>query len=283
LESDLVDGKFVYAIGGDISKMSFYKIDAENGNVIWRSNVTWDGTVLTWGAGNIYVPRVVARSQEQIVIEVIFQGTSEVNHFLCLDSSSGEKLWSIDVGADDGYNPFVFGPIIYEDLFLFAKADGYIYAVNLADGTTAWKTKVDTQNLFSFNSSFNNTVQPSSIQIDARNQRLFWSLNVKESAPASNYTGLLCSLSLSNGSVKWLKLLENENASFVGFAFGGINLAFNSETDKIFLTKNNGLWIFDASTSDLIQRQQFDHYILPPIAFGNETYVVGDLWLSAYS
>jgi outer membrane protein assembly factor BamB len=282
LGGDSVDGKFVYATGGDFSRLHFYKIDAENGNVIWCSRATWDGTVLTWGAGNIYVPRVVASAQGKIIVEVIFQGGSWASRFFCLDSASGEELWSIDVGADEGYNPFVYGPIVYNDLFLFAKADGYLYAVNLADGTVAWKTKVDTQNLFSFNSSFNNTVQATSIQIDARNQRLFWGLSVAESGPSNNYTGTLCSLNLSDGNVEWIKQLESENATFGSFRFGTV-LAFNDETNKVFLTKNNGLWIFDASTGDLVQSQQFDHYVFPPIVLGNETFVAADLWLFAYA
>jgi hypothetical protein len=276
-----VDGKFVYATGGVFPRLHFYKINAENGNVVWRSNITWDATVLTWGAGNIYVPLLVASANGKIIIEVIFEAKSWVSRFYCLDSSSGEDLWNIDVGGD-GKNPFVFGPIVYNNLFLFAKGDGYLYAVNLEDGTVAWKTKVDTQNLFSNNGFYNNGAQPTSIQIDSGSQRLFWGLNVAESGPSSNYTGVLCSLNLSNGNVEWIKNLESENAAYGSFMYG-TKLAFNNETNKLFLIKNNGLWMFSASTGDLVQSQQFDHYVFPPIVLGNETFVVADLWLFAYA
>jgi len=274
---DFVDGKFIYAMGGESSRVHFCKINAENGNVLWRSRVTWDSSVLR--LSSMFIPHVAASAQGRIIIEVIFQ-KDWVHQFLCLNSASGEELWNIDIGGDG--IEFAYGPIVYNDLFLFAKADGYLYAVNLANGTIAWKTKVDTQNLFSFNASFNNTVQATSIQIDARNQRLFWGLNVAESGPSNNYTGTLCSLNLSNGNVEWIKQLESENATFGSFRFGTV-LAFNDETNKIFLTKNNGLWIFDASTGDLVQSQQFDHYVFPPIVLGNETFVAADLWLFAYA
>jgi len=60
---------------------------------------------------------------------------------------------------------------------------------------------------------------------------------------------------------------------------GTVSLAFNNETDKILLTKNNGLWIFEASTGELVQSQQFEHYVLPPVFQGNETFVAADLWI----
>ena len=273
LNGDLFDANYVYVIAGDFSSMRFFKLNTDNGSILWSSDVTWDGTVLTWGVDyGVWAPRVLAVSQGQVIIKTVFSGTSAVHLLFALDSNSGKELWSINVGAD------IYGPTVYNNLLLFSKADGYVYAVNLAKGTIEWKTKVDTQNLFSFNSSFNNTVQTSPIKIDSQNQRLFWSLNVKESGPSSNYTGILCSLNLVNGNVKWLKQLENENASFGG----STGLVFNNDTDKLFLTKNNGLWIFNASTGDFVQSQQFDHYVLSPIVQGNKTFVVGDLKLAAY-
>jgi outer membrane protein assembly factor BamB len=280
-----MDGEFIYAVGRNLNlrfsesfaNMHYYKINAKLGKVVWRSPLTWDGAVISWGVST-HSPLVVARTQGRIIIHVIMQGGSLVNELYCLDSTSGKELWSIDVGEVG--RPL--NPIVYENLFIFAQTDGYIYAVNLADGSIAWKTKVDTHNLFSYNSAFNNQVQSSSIQIDAQNQRLFWYLNVAESGPSNNYTGTLCNLNLSNGNVNWIKHLENENATFGSFRWGA-RLAFNDEINKIFLTKNSGLWIFDASTGDLVQSQQFDHYVYPAIVLGNKTFVAADLWLFAYA
>jgi len=277
LAGNFLDGEFVYTAGGDFSNMHYYKINIKSGNIVWRSNVTWNGAI--FALAGYFIPSVAANVHGRIIISIIYEGTSFSNQLFCLDSALGEELWSIDVGADEGQAPLIYGSTVYNDLFLFAKADGYLYAVNLTNGTIAWKTKVDTHNLFSYNSVFN--VQPSSIQIDAQNQRLFWYLNVEESGPSNNYTGTLCNLNLSNGNVNWIKHLENENASFGNFMWYTVSLAFNNETDKIFLTKNNGLWIFDASTGNLVQSQQFEHYVLPPVFQGNETFVAADLWLFA--
>jgi outer membrane protein assembly factor BamB len=158
---------------------------------------------------------------------------------------------------------------------LFSASDGYFYALNLADGTIAWKTKVDTQNLFSFANSTMYLFSPN-FQIDSKDQRLFWSFAVKQGDSPGNYTATLCSLDLANGNVTWTKQIE---ATWVNAPLAG--LALNN--DKIFLTGNNALLIFNASTGDLLQGQQFDHYVLPPIVLGNETFVAADLWLTAYA
>lgn len=62
-----------------------------------------------------------------------------------------------------------------------------------------------------------------------------------------------------------------------------LSLAFNNDVNKVFLTKNKGLWIFDAATGDLVQIKQFEDYVLPPVFQGNETFVAADLCLFAYS
>jgi outer membrane protein assembly factor BamB len=282
LSGGFMDGEFLYAVGRDLhmgfsesyANMHYYKINAKLRKVVWRSPLTWDGAVLSWGV-RTHSPRVVARTQGRIIIHVIMQGGSLVDELYCLDSTSGKELWSIDVGEVG--RPL--NPIVYENLFIFAQTDGYIYAVNLVDGSIEWKTKVDTQNFFAINSAFVNSVR-TAIQIDARNQRLFWYLNVANSVPPNNYTGMLCNLNISDGNVNWIKHI---NPGFSSYKYSDA-MTFNEETDQIFLPKNHGLWIFNATTSELLQTQeQFEHYILAPLVSGNETFVAADLWLFAYS
>ena len=267
LSGDPFDGKYVYAIGGDFSEMYYFKINTENGSVIWRSSVTWDGTFLTFGADiQALLPRVLAISQEKVIINIIVQEDYGVNLLLCLDSTTGKELWRIDVGAK------VYNPAVYNDLLLFGAADDYFYALDLADGTVAWKTKVDAHNL-----SSSGVHSSSPIQIDSDNQWIFWSYAVEEKE-TSNYTGAIISLNLADGNVMWT---TQTNSSCGG-------LAFNNLTDMLFLTTDRfaadiDFWIFNASTGDLIHYQQFDHYILPPIVLENETFVAADLWLSSYS
>ncbi len=267
LSGDPFDGKYVYAIGGNFSNLHYFKINAENGSVIWRSNVTWNGEVLTLGADRkTFIPSVYAISQEKVIVKIIFQKDYAVNLLLCLDSNTGKELWRIDVGAK------VYNPAVHNDLLLFGAADGYFYALDLADGTVAWKTKVDAHNLFS-----SGVHSSSLIQIDSDNQRIFWSYAVEQNETSNNYTGAIISLNLADGNVIWT---TQTNSSCGG-------LAFNNLTDMLFLTTYRfaadvGLYIFNASTGDLIDSQQFDHYILPPVVQGKETFVAADLWLTVY-
>ncbi|MFC1486544.1 PQQ-binding-like beta-propeller repeat protein [Thermoproteota archaeon] len=216
--------------------------------------------------GSIPYPDVLAVTEEKVIIRFSIKDESFVNFFLCLDSTNGEELWSIDVGTS------IYDPIVYDNLLLFGTGDGYFYAVGLADGTIAWTTKVDTQNLFSIG-----VYSSSPIQIDSDNQRLFWSYAVEENE-SSNYSGALISLDFVNGKVMWM---TQTNSSCGG-------LAFNNHTELLFLTTYRfatdvGLYIFNTSTGDIIDsQQQYDHYILPPVVHGKETYVAADLWVTTY-
>lgn len=266
LDGDPFDDNYVYATGigpgGNFSNVSFFKINTNNGIILWRSSVAWDGTFLTFGVR--ILPSVVAMNQQCVIIR-------NFNQLFTLDSNTGKELWSIDIGAT------IYNPVVNNNLLLFGAADGNFYALNIADGTVAWKTKVDTQNIFSFANSTNLTpAQTSSIQIDSQNQQVFWSFAVKQGDSPSNYTATLVSLDLANGNVTWTKQVEG---TWVNGPSTG--LAFNK--GRLFLTGNNALWVFNASTGELVQRQQFDHYVLTPIVLGNETFVAADLWLFAYT
>jgi outer membrane protein assembly factor BamB len=263
LRGDTFDGDFVYATGGNYSDLYFFKIDIVNTKTIWRSTATWEANFAWSFVPSIPLPSVVAVSQEKVIIRVFLNETSSVNLFLCLDTKTGGELWRFDVGAG------IYNPVVKDDLLLFGAADGYFYAVNLADGTIAWKTKIDNQNLFS-----SGVHSSSPIQIDSKNQELFWSYAVEQNE-TSNYTGALISLDLAKGNVMWMTQTNSSCGS----------LAFNNSTDRLFLTTSAadvGLWIFDAATGDLIHNQQFDHRVLPPVVLGKETFVTGDLWLYSY-
>jgi outer membrane protein assembly factor BamB len=240
----------------------FFKLNTDNGTVLWHSNVTWNNAI---PEVKIF-PQVLAISQQQVIIEIRKNNGILWPNLISLDSNTGKELWDITVGAS------IYNPIFHNNLLLFGASDGNFYALNLTDGTISWKTKVDTQNLFSF---ANSTAQTFPIQIDSQNQRLFWSFAAKQPS-TGNYTGTLCSLDLTNGNMTWTKQI----ADMGNFAWE-VGSAYND--NRVFLTYNSALWIFNASTGDLVQSQQFDHYVLPPIVLGNETFVAADLWLFAYS
>jgi outer membrane protein assembly factor BamB len=266
LHGDIFDGKYVYATGGNYSNLHYYKIDTVSKKIVWCSEATWGAYFVPFfNPSSIPYPDVLAVSQEKVIIRVRITDEDFVNLFLCLDSNTGKELWSFDVGAS------IYNTTVQDNLLLFGSGDGYFYALHLEDGTLGWKTKVDSQNLFS-----SGVHSSSPIQIDTENQRLFWSYATEENE--TNYTGALMSLSLADGKMIWM---TETNSSCGG-------LVYNNYTGMLFLTTQRfaadvGLWIFYASTGDLIDsQQQYDHYILPPIVYGKETFVAADLWLTVY-
>lgn len=86
----------------------------------------------------------------------------------------------------------------------------------------------------------------------------------------------MCSIDLASGNVIWTRQIEDSGV----FYSPPVGIAINKDT--LFLTENNALWIFSASTGILARNQHFDHYVLPPIVSGNEVFVAADLQLTAY-
>ncbi len=265
------ESNFVYALGGNLSNSYIYKLNTDNGVILWSSNIT----VLTNPMPPPLVPgfisgslNVLATYQGQVIIQ-------NGNQILSLNDTSGDSLWNIDVGTS------IYQPTAYNGLLLFGASDGNFYALHMANGTIAWKTKVDSQNLLSFVDE-NNTLTTYPIQVDAQNQRLFWSFGVTQQLGTTSenkhdkYIGYVCSLELANGNLVWTRQIQDS-----GVFYGSpVNLVFNK--NAVFLNENNALWIFSASTGTLARNQDFDHYVLPPIILDNEVFVASDLQLTAY-
>ena len=280
LQGDYLDGDYVYAVIGETDRKHFYKIRWRNGEVIWQSRYTWDGSMLR--IHGIFTPSIVEKNQDKLILRITSQGFTTVDHLLCFDARTGEQLWTIDTAKEAGAGA-VLRTKIYDDLFFMIREDGYLHAIDLDKGTPEWKTKIDTQNLFSASSISNHTVQMSSIEIDEQNQRLFFYFNGANNASANNSNETICSINPSNGTVYWIKHLEPKNNSFGNFVWRGVNLVFNAENDKIYLSKQPGLWIFNYTTGDLIHTELFNDYMSSPIPLENKIYVVADLQLVAFN
>jgi outer membrane protein assembly factor BamB len=258
LGGDPFEGNSVYALGGNESSPYIFKLNTDNGNILWHTNITvFSG-----------LPSVLATYQGQVIIQ-------NGNQTFSLNETSGDRLWSVDVGAS------IYQPTAYNGLLLFGASDGNFYALNLADGKLAWKTKVDNQNLFSLVNEAN-TLTTYPIQVYPQNQRVYWSFGVTQQLGTTSenkhdrYTGTICSLDLTTGKVMWTRQIEDSGV----FYSPPVGLVFNK--DAVFLTENSALWVFSASTGNLARNQHFDHYVLPPVASDNEVFVAADLNLTAY-
>jgi outer membrane protein assembly factor BamB len=266
------EGKFVYALTGNYSNPYISKFDWHSHSFVWNSSITLSSFPIAYPEG---IPgysgnavSVIANYQGQIVVE-------NENQILCLDQTSGEKLWSRDIDAS------IYQPTISGDALYFGASDGNLYALNLTDGTQLWKTKVDSQNLMPTVNGGNITLTTYPIQVEGGS--LYWSFGVTHQLGTNSgnkhdtYTGAVCSLDIATGKVVWTEQFEDSGVLYNP----PVGMVVNKGT--VFLTENTVLWTFSASNGNLAGRQQFDHYVLPPVKAGDQVYVAGDLYLIAYA
>lgn len=266
------EGSFVYVLAGNYSNPNISKFDADTGSFLWSSNITLSSYPIatpTFPSHTGSSVRVLAIYQGQVVIE-------NSNQILSLNSTSGDQLWSRDIGVS------LYQPTTYQGMLFFGAADGNFYALNMAAGTLAWKNQVDTYNLISKVNNDNITLTTYTIQVDAQNQRLYWSFGVTKQLGTNSgdkhdtYTGTVCSLDLATGNVVWTRQLEDSGV----FCSPPVGMVVNKDT--LYLTENTALWVFSASNGNLARTQHFDHYVLPPVMSNNQVFVASDLQLTAY-
>jgi len=254
--SPLKDNR-IYVMTGGLSGVFIYRVNPDDGTILWRINGTFSGRPVSYQG------------------QVIMHTPTEV---FSLNETTGASLWSYNVGAS------IYQPTAYNGLLVFEASDGNVYALHLSDGTLAWKTHVDSQNITALDNS-DNPLKGLTIQIDPQNQRAIGGFAVTTQLAAfvqngsDEYNGFLCSLDINNGSIVWTKQfsangdVSHENARF--------NFALNE--NNIYLTADfDDFWIFSKSTGNIIETQHFEHYVSSPVAADNRVFVAADLWLIAY-
>ena len=161
--------------------MSFYRINPEDASALW------------YAPGYSSSPPLYSQGQ------VIFWNegtTAQGQNIVSVNASTGNILWSYDAGSS------IYPPVISAGLLLFAGSDGNFHALQMTNGTFAWKTTVDPQNyMIKYNSN-----QPivSSVEVDYQTQEAFFGFMVVKSGPAvqygsEQYVGTLSGLSLTDG------------------------------------------------------------------------------------
>ncbi|HLC01263.1 MAG TPA: hypothetical protein VJL33_08115, partial [Candidatus Bathyarchaeia archaeon] len=127
-----------------------------------------------------------------------------------------------------------------------------------------------------------NSLKVFPIQVDPQNARVFYSFTVTEPLGTTSadkhdrLTGIVYSLDLATGDIIWMRQIEDSGV----FYDTPVGLVVNKDT--VFLTENYALWIFSASTGNVLSNQHFDHYILPPVVSDDKVFVAADLYLRAY-
>jgi outer membrane protein assembly factor BamB len=152
------EGNRVFATGGVVLLGYYvYRLDPDNGTILWSVR----RSTLVSGPPVVYQRQVIMRnsSQEQTTV-------------FSLNETSGALLWSYNIGTSV-YQPTAAS----NDLLLFGGSDGNFYALHLANGTLAWKTHVDSQNITAL-ANYDNPLKVFPIQIDPQNQRGLWGFAV---------------------------------------------------------------------------------------------------------
>ena len=251
-------GNRVYVMTFGLSGMFIYRLNPDDGTALWCINGTFSGHPVS------YQGQVIMHNQTAV---------------FSLDETTGASLWSYNVGE------LIYQPTAYNGLLVFEASDGNVYALHLSDGTLAWKTPVDSQNITSLANS-DNPLKALTIQIDPQNQRAIggYAITTKLGAFMQNggdeYAGFLYSLDLDNGSIVWTKQFSaNGDVSHENAVFN-----FVLTKSKIYLTTEfSELWIISKSTGEIIETRHFEHYILPPVVVDNKVFVAADLQLIAYA
>jgi outer membrane protein assembly factor BamB len=235
-----------------------YRLYPENGTLMWAIEGMF-----------VDSPAVY---KEQIVV----QNVSKTEIF-SLDESSGDLLWSYDVGAT------ICNTREYNSLLLFGASDDSFYALNLDNGTLAWKSSVNSQNITSLVNN-DNPLESLPVLIDEQNQRMIGILavttqtNTDDNRVEDIHYGILCSLDLKTGNVIWTEYFSGEgdiSNEYLVFDYA-------SSENNIYLTAINDLLIFSKKTGNLIESQHFEHQITPPVTENGKVFVAADLWLFAY-
>ena len=230
---------------------SHFRINPNNGSIIWsipgRSSGTTEvnqGKVLLWN----YNPA---------------GSSDEAKDLLCVNASSGEELWRFYVGTR------MFQPIVSNGMVLFGAEDGCLYSVDFEDGSLKWKTPADDQNtpvdVLDVTAFY--------VQVNAQNQRVFWSITARYSETGPE-NGTMLSLDLSDGDRIWIYNVANETSwNFVGATFSN---------NILYVAAGNNLYCLGANTGTIKLTENFEHYIHIPIVVDDKVFVVADLWLFAY-
>jgi outer membrane protein assembly factor BamB len=251
--------------------------------VLYNSRIDVNKGTRLWYVPAAYSSEPALVSQEQVILwnYALNRNYDYFNRdfgqiVVCVNASSGESLWSFDVGAP------IFQPTASDGLVLFAAENGYFYALNQTDGTLEWKTYIDLltlivrYNQLSLLQKSGPYLSASPPLVDSQNQRIFWNIFVQNNEQ-NKYSGTVWSLDLSNGSRLWTTPVTGNP---IYSTYEAVNMALLNTA--LYVSGQNNLFCLSASTGSIQWRITFDHNLLPPIAADNKVFVVGDGYVIAY-
>ncbi|WAI02422.1 outer membrane protein assembly factor BamB family protein [Methanogenium organophilum] len=94
-------------------------------NIRWSVSPGWIDSSPVVKDGYVYIATIADWNHPEAVPAVF-----------CYDTATGEKVWTYEVGSEAGLT-------IADDMLIVGGSDGYIYALNTADGTVEWSVQAD--------------------------------------------------------------------------------------------------------------------------------------------
>ncbi len=180
----------------------------------------------------------------------------------------------------------VYEPVVYGGLLVFGASDGYLYALDLADGSLAWKTLVEVDGWIGGNNlpvEAKSLSDPSAskIVVDDETGLGVWGFTVTErqvnGVNGDNlYVGRFCTVDLSNGNILGTSVVQNRCT----LNDNGAVLAPGESA--MFLRVGLDLWNIDRATFKPTQIQHLETPIVGPVSSDGKVYTVSNLYLSAY-
>jgi outer membrane protein assembly factor BamB len=263
---------------GITSANYIFRLDPDSGEILWKAP---GDNICT----SIYVSPAVYQGQ---VIGWNSTNAGQTTLF-SLNESTGALLWTSQINAS------IYQPTAQNGLVLFGASDGNFYGLRMKDGTKAWQTHVDTQNLIP-TSSPENLLLTSQIQVDGKLNNVIWSfavsqpyVNKTQNQHCQGYNGTVCNLDLLTGSLRWAKPIEmNESATTDKFGLIAPVLGLAQAGGNVYVTTSkwdwsNDLWTLNETTGTVLRTEHFEHYIVPPVKLGDRVFVAGDLYLMSFS
>ncbi len=259
---------------GNTAANYIFRLDPESGEILWKA----PGDTLCTSVDaspTVYQGQVIGWNSTSTGQTTLFS----------LNESTGVLLWTSQINAS------IYQPTAQNGLVLFGASDGNFYGLRVNDGTKAWQTHVDPQNLIPV-SSPENFLETSQVQVDDKLNNVLWSfaisqsyLNKSQNQNVQGYNGTVCNLDLTTGHLRWAQTIEmNESASSQKFSLTTPALGLAQSGGNVYVTTSkrdwsNDLWTLNEATGKVLRTEHFEHYILPPIKSGDRVLVAGDLYL----
>jgi outer membrane protein assembly factor BamB len=223
---------------GNSQDNNFYAVDALTGKQIWD------------------FPAVATLGPPAIAGDTIFVGSYN-NNLYAIDTS-GNKLWSTNLGYDGGRSPWYFNGALY------LPNQAYLDVVNASNGTLNWRKYIFPRNPTVVNGivyveGFDSTgEQPLVYAFDAATGNTLWTYNLVEDSPGSSAVANgLVFVSVSNQPIRALNAATGQLV-WTSVNMYSVSSAMEISNNILYVTSGALICALDCSSGNLLWSAPLD-------------------------